>query len=56
MLRFLPLTIFFVAMMACEKVDCIDCADARGNVFTFCDPAEPILDSLSCGRVYTTNK
>jgi len=44
----------FVALIACDKKECIDCADKSGTVFTFCDPPESPLDSsLTCGKVYT---
>lgn len=55
MLRVAPL-LMLLLLTSCKETECIDCQDNAGNIFTFCDPPEPILDSLDCGDVYTTRK
>lgn len=45
-----------ILLSACEERACIDCQDGNGNVFTFCDPPEPVFDSLTCGTVYTARE
>lgn len=55
-MRFLILILLAAVALSCKKVTCVDCADNAGNVFTFCDPAEPAFDSLQCGETYTEVK
>jgi hypothetical protein len=45
-----------VVCFACTELECVDCVDNDGTIFTFCDPAVSALDSLSCGEVYTRKR
>ena len=55
MLRLVLLLVLFIAV-SCQEVNCIDCSDTQGNVYTFCDPSESPFDSLDCGEIYTSTK
>jgi hypothetical protein len=52
----LALLIFLSLVVSCTETECIDCTDTQGNVFTFCDPADPPFDTLNCGEIYTSVK